>query len=263
MTSPSFQFYADDFLGGTADMTQNEVGAYILLLCQQWNRGSIPLEPERQKLMAKGEVSEHVLAKFKLKNGKLCNARMEKTRAILNEYREKQRKNGLASGISRRNHRSTTVQPPFNQPLNQTATTTPTKTNSPVSSLQSPVSYKEGECASRVQSSEIAEVFDAWNGKAKLPQCLVVSDKRRQSLKARLNNPFFKSNWRAALEKVVNSPFCRGETESGDWKASFDWFITPDAVLKIMEGKYDSKEPQRKSCIDTAYNFRSHKGGAL
>ena len=37
MNPPAFQFYTDDFLGGVSDMTQAEVGAYILLLCAQWN----------------------------------------------------------------------------------------------------------------------------------------------------------------------------------------------------------------------------------
>jgi uncharacterized protein YdaU (DUF1376 family) len=32
---PAFQFYADDFLGGTIDLTTEEVGAYIRLLCFQ------------------------------------------------------------------------------------------------------------------------------------------------------------------------------------------------------------------------------------
>lgn len=36
--SPSFQFYADDFLAGTCDMSMEEVGAYIRLLCAQWSK---------------------------------------------------------------------------------------------------------------------------------------------------------------------------------------------------------------------------------
>jgi uncharacterized protein YdaU (DUF1376 family) len=78
MKPPAFQFYADDFLAGTADMTQPEVGAYILLLCHQWGRGAIPSDPARAALIAKGEVPAHVMAKFP--NGK--NERLERVREV-------------------------------------------------------------------------------------------------------------------------------------------------------------------------------------
>jgi uncharacterized protein YdaU (DUF1376 family) len=117
---PAFQFYTDDFLGGVATMTQAEVGAYILLLCQQWNHGSIPVQPERQQNVAKGAVSDHVIAKFKRgADGELRNERLEVERQKQAIYREKQRQKGLASGIARAslsreprlNSGSTTVQP--------------------------------------------------------------------------------------------------------------------------------------------------------
>lgn len=39
--APAFQLYADDFYAGTIDMTNDEVGAYIRLLCLQWTKGGI------------------------------------------------------------------------------------------------------------------------------------------------------------------------------------------------------------------------------
>ena len=84
MKPPAFQFYADDFLAGTADMTQPEVGAYILLLCHQWGRGEIPADPARAALIAKGEVPAHVMAKFP--NGK--NPRLERVREVQDKFRE-------------------------------------------------------------------------------------------------------------------------------------------------------------------------------
>src|SRR6478609_723176 len=113
---PAFQFYADDFLAGVADMTQAEVGSYILLLCNQWSRGEIPTDKARMALIAKGDVTDHVLAKFP--DGK--NKRMELERAKQDEWREKQRQNGIASGKARLNGRSTIVQPSLNDTPNQT-----------------------------------------------------------------------------------------------------------------------------------------------
>lgn len=41
----SFEFYVDDFLGGTVHLSPQAVGAYVRLLCFQFNQGSIPDEP--------------------------------------------------------------------------------------------------------------------------------------------------------------------------------------------------------------------------
>lgn len=119
MSAPAFQVYPDDFMGDTLDFTQAEIGAYWLLLCHQWNRGSIPVEPERQQNVARGPVTPHVLAKFpKCEDGLLRNKRLEKQRAKQADYVEKQRQKGLISGEVRSklaeqrfNHGSTLVQP--------------------------------------------------------------------------------------------------------------------------------------------------------
>ena len=119
MKPPAFQFYPADFLGGVATMSQAEIGAYILLLCEQWNHGSIPVQPDRQQNAAKGAVSDHVIAKFKRgADGEFRNERLEVERQKQADYREKQRLKGVASGIARAyareprfNHGSTTVQP--------------------------------------------------------------------------------------------------------------------------------------------------------
>jgi uncharacterized protein YdaU (DUF1376 family) len=40
--APAFQFYVDDFLGGTAHFTASETGGYVRLLCHQWKYGGVP-----------------------------------------------------------------------------------------------------------------------------------------------------------------------------------------------------------------------------
>lgn len=83
-------------------------------------------------------------------------------------------------------------------------------------------------------------IMEAWNAIPTLSNCLVMSDKRRRGLASRITDPFFAANWQAALVKVSQSKFCNGESDRG-WKASFDWFIQPDSVAKIMEGKYENR----------------------
>jgi uncharacterized protein YdaU (DUF1376 family) len=92
--SPAFQLYPQDFLVGTADMTSEEVGGYIRLLCYQWTKGF--LENNDKKLMQLSGVFDindlnNVKSKFILcEDGYLRNGRMESTRLEQDTYREKQ-----------------------------------------------------------------------------------------------------------------------------------------------------------------------------
>jgi uncharacterized protein YdaU (DUF1376 family) len=164
MKPPAFQFYPDDFLGGVADMTQAEVGAYILLLCSQWGRGEIPSDPERAALIAKGSVSAHVLAKFP--NGK--NPRLESVRIDQDNYRQQQREKGFASAEARRNKSATTVQPQFNhgsttvQPDRQPNANPPSPSPSPI--LLNLRSKESAADATPVfpQGLQTPEFADAW-----------------------------------------------------------------------------------------------------
>lgn len=42
--APAFQFYRDDFLGGTTHFTAEEIGVYLLLLLHQYSYGKVPLD---------------------------------------------------------------------------------------------------------------------------------------------------------------------------------------------------------------------------
>ncbi len=102
---PAFQFYPDDFLAGTSDMSAEEVGAYIRLLCHQWSKGSIPNDEERAGRMAGliGSPSlRYVLAKFSpCDDGQLRNKRLEEVRDESAQYRTRQAQSGAAGAAKR------------------------------------------------------------------------------------------------------------------------------------------------------------------
>jgi len=54
---PAFQFYPQDYLASTrvAEMTLEEEGVYIRLLCYCWSAGSIPKDPERCAKLAENQ----------------------------------------------------------------------------------------------------------------------------------------------------------------------------------------------------------------
>jgi len=127
-SSPAFQFYPDDFIGGTVGMTAAEVGAYIRLLCFAWGNGFIPSDSCALKRVAGITVSESVLSKFT--DGK--NPRMEEERNKQAVWRDKSRIGGLHSAAKRA---STTLQPPLqpngNHPCLQPNGNTPSPSPSP------------------------------------------------------------------------------------------------------------------------------------
>jgi uncharacterized protein YdaU (DUF1376 family) len=216
MKPPAFQFYGDDFVAGTSDMTQAETGAYILLLCRQWAAGEIPADYDRLKLIAKGEVSDHVLAKFP--DGK--NARMEAVRTQRDEWVKKSKLAGERSAAARlvqpnANQMATKLQPNGNQHPNQMATkgqpkaqpfaNTPTPTPTPYNlehktnglrpiAFNGKLTPEQTEVANRLQLM-IGEQWNDANGRKWLKRCKderhkaerVVAEVEQASRETRIN----------------------------------------------------------------------------
>lgn len=90
---------------------------------------------------------------------------------------------------------------------------------------------------------QIREIVNAWNEIPGVVKCASVTSKRREKIAARWRETFFKAHWKEAIEKAKKSAFLRGENDR-KWKADIDWFLRPDSVTKIVEGKYD--RPWRK-----------------
>ncbi len=73
---PAFLFYYQDFLVGTDDMDNDEVGAYIRCLCHQASKGSIS-EKHMMKICLRQDVYTSVSQKFSgNEDGNYCNERL-------------------------------------------------------------------------------------------------------------------------------------------------------------------------------------------
>lgn len=170
--APAFQLYTDDFLSGTLEMSQAEVGQFIRLLCHQWNRGSIPVETEKQQRLAGGCVSVEVLAKFdECEDGLLRNKRLESVRTERGVFLQQQSQKGKLSAEKRRlaalagqpntqpeiNQSSTAVQPegqPEGQPDTQPEFNSPSP--SPIKYTNTPKAPKsEWEVAHGIELPEL------------------------------------------------------------------------------------------------------------
>ena len=98
MKPPAFQFYPSDFLSSTSEMTAEEVGVHIRLLCHQWIKGGLPNDDGRLMSMA-GQCQASSVAYAKTRfglcdDGQLRHPRLEAERSKQEAFREKQAING-------------------------------------------------------------------------------------------------------------------------------------------------------------------------
>jgi len=242
--SPAFQFYADDFLAGTLDLSQEEVGAYVRLLCHQWNRGSIPVETEKQQRLAGGSVSVDVLAKFRLVDGcGLVNDRLEKERAKQAKFRQKQREKGLLSAEARKKqprfNRGSTAVGDSVQPSGQPDTQP--EGNSPVSSLQSPSNTPKAPKGA--ESVGFDEFWKAYPRKVAKPAAI------KAWVKLNLNDETF----RKILESV------KAQSASPDWLKDGGQFIPyPATYLNGRRWEDLFELPETKETLEA--KLLAHRG---
>lgn len=115
MKKPAINFYTSDFLSGVANLTMEERGQYITMLCLQHQQGHLSKKIIKLNI---GKVSQDVLNKFEIdKNGDYYNIRLEEEIEKKNRFIEHQRENGLKGGRPRKEEN-----PKETQPLTQNET---------------------------------------------------------------------------------------------------------------------------------------------
>jgi hypothetical protein len=98
---PAFLFYSSDFLNGVADLTMEERGQFITLLCLQHQKGTLTDKTIRLCL---GSVSVDVLTKFsKDKDGNFFNERLNEEIEKRIQFTESRRNNGSKGGRPKNN----------------------------------------------------------------------------------------------------------------------------------------------------------------
>lgn len=116
--TPSFPFYPSDFLGGTSYMTSEEVGGYIRLLCYQWDKGFIPSDIKKLKIITgcQRNAIAVILDKFEpTNNGNSLNKKLEIVRNKKIEYSEQQKALAELRWLKERDKQNANAMPSHNQ----------------------------------------------------------------------------------------------------------------------------------------------------
>lgn len=105
----------------------------------------------------------------------------------------------------------------------------------PLAVLSADADMTEPEHSDSVTAAQF--VLASWNTVGPV-KCSRLNDKLRGTVKARLRVPWWSERWLQALEKIPDCPFLNGDGQRG-WKADFAWFLKPNSVQEILDGKYD------------------------
>ena len=98
---PAFLFYSSDFISGIQNLTMEERGQYITLLCLQHQTGHLT---EKMIKISVGNATADVLAKFRQDDGgAYFNARLEAEIEKRKEHSEKQRQRAKEGWKKRQN----------------------------------------------------------------------------------------------------------------------------------------------------------------
>lgn len=71
-----------------------------------------------------------------------------------------------------------------------------------------------------------------------LPKCKTLSDARKKEIKARFNSGYGLDDIKMLFEKAQSSSFLTGRNDR-NWRASFDWLLKDNNMVKTLDGNYD------------------------
>lgn len=101
---PAFLFYSSDFLTGVQDLTFEERGQYITLLCIEHQKGRLS---DKLIKLSVGNATADVMAKFKQDdNGLYYNSRLEEETDKRKQHSEKQRVRAIEGWKKRKDNKS-------------------------------------------------------------------------------------------------------------------------------------------------------------
>ena len=91
---------------------------------------------------------------------------------------------------------------------------------------------------SKVDYQLIADMYNSIC--ISFPRLTVLSEKRKRTIKARLNS-YTVDDFKRLFEMAEKSSFLKGRNNR-DWSATFDWLIQDGNMAKVLDGNYADKE---------------------
>lgn len=269
---PYMPLYWNDLLSDNKVriMSNEELGAYVRLLGAAWHEdipGTLPDNEEDLSRFAGVEpslwrkLSRRVLACFVLdgETGRYVQKRMAEEYRKLAAKSAARKAAGALGGMAKAEHQKQPAsnarilleQKSSSQSQNHSQSQRTEKREAVLPLLEASAATEQERADARSLSAGAdppappgklmcSDVVKCWNTQAHLPKVQTLNG-REHLLRSRMREPFFVSNYAAAIERIARSRFCLGAVDGRGWRATFDWLIRADTIAKVMEGKYDDK----------------------
>lgn len=239
-------FSPDEWLSGTAELSDEDRGIYITICALIYSRGG----PVRYDVL-KGHSHSHgnklqaALDRLELagkitRNGseidqKRCENELEKARKRHEKALENGAKGGRPKDLGKPagfrdekltiNHQPSTDSDSSLRSESGVADATPAKTPS-----------------DRATAERLAAVWREELAGTGLPMPSRLTPKRIAAAAARWRGELGRDEerWRVFLGRIRGSPFLLGSGQHG-WKANFGWALRADSIVETLEGKFDPR----------------------
>ena len=121
---------------------------------------------------------------------------------------------------------------------------------------------KEENSKNRISSTDLQTIIDKWNSLGvKKIKFIKNNTDRYKMLKARIKE-YGIDTFLQTMEKIRYSTFLKNSKDT--YWFNFDWFISPNNFIKVLEGNYDDKENKggfnNEPRSNTSKNNESSKG---
>jgi uncharacterized protein YdaU (DUF1376 family) len=245
--TPFMPLWVSDFLGDTLDLDAAEVGAYMLLLMAQWNRGGNSLPDDYKKLQRIARcgrnwprIWEQIEHYFDRDEDGVYSKRLRLEAQNVAAKRAVNAQNGARGGSAKSLKSKEQQQANATNSLQRNSSIPEPE---PYSIKDTNVSLSVSTDATR-HANEVSQAVSRYNEaatKAGWPQVHKLTPNRSKQLRLRLKDCGGLNGWEDALRRAFASDFCRGRTSKPWTGFGFDWLVKAGNFTKLMEGNYDNR----------------------
>ena len=114
------------------------------------------------------------------------------------------------------------------------------------------VENEKNEKKDTVPYEEIKERYNSTC--TRLPQVKKLSSERKKHIKARYKELGSIEEVQSLFDRVAESNFLSGDNNRS-WKANLDWIMNENNMVKIIEGKYDNRDPDGPSSGELVFDY--------
>jgi len=274
---PSFDFYPNDWIGGTRHLTLVERACYLELLMHQWQNGHIPIDPvQRMHLCGVPECSwrtiwDRIKDKFEPKelddaSVVFVNHRMDvdrdeaiaswKPRKEVSDARRRAgRKGGIASGKKRRNN----VTPKIAAQNPRSKTEAKPKQNE--AKLEGGRGKLEGGSydSATAPPTSVAQVGEVVSHYQKYHPRSCPGSKERRLIQSRIDDGYTVSDLKTAIDGCHVSPHHCGVNETGKTYQRLDLIVRDASHVDQFIAAWDTRNNAPTTSTQLKTEFGKHR----